>query len=212
MIEQAVLLCAGKGTRLGPITSHTPKPLVQVGGKPFVCWFIEDLVDVGVKDIILLTGYLSDRFNFLRELYPEVRLVKSDVIVNTGVMGIRDLKYKFLLGNGDCYPIFNKSNTLESLLEVTRNPSVCVKVKNDPSIDKGTPFISDCGLATIDKEAVSMGLINCGSFTSMRGLLQDYTIVSNLHINDSDGLEVAERWLSGKTSIVSSQVPTVVNL
>ena len=69
MIEQAVLLCAGKGTRLGPITSHTPKPLVQVGGKPFVCWFIEDLVDVGVKDIILLTGYLSDRFNFLRELY-----------------------------------------------------------------------------------------------------------------------------------------------
>ena len=81
MIKQAVILCAGKGTRLGIVTSHKAKPLVEVANKPFICWILDDLVNAEVKDIVLLVGYMKEQFNFLREIYPEVRLVESDIVV-----------------------------------------------------------------------------------------------------------------------------------
>ena len=192
MITQAVLLCAGKGTRL----ANQAKPLVDAAGKPFITWFIDDLISVGVKDIVLLTGHLGGQFEVLRRDYHEVRLVTSNVMVNKGVLGIPGLASKFLVANGDCYPVFKDSSTLEDLLINSRKSSVCVK-------EKGTG-IWDCGLAVVDKVSVEMGLINCGKFSSMMDILGHFYLDTNLHINDPEGLEGARTWLSGKTSTVSS--------
>ena len=52
MIRQAVILCAGKGTRLGDITEDTPKPLVEVDGRPFLEYSIEKLRSTGIYDIV----------------------------------------------------------------------------------------------------------------------------------------------------------------
>jgi NDP-sugar pyrophosphorylase family protein len=197
VIEQAVVLCAGRGTRLGDITKLQAKPLTEVAGKPFICWFLDDLVSAGIKDIVLLVGYLKNQFNYLTELYPEVRLVESNIVVNKGVLGIKNLDSRFLLSNGDCYPIFRKSLNLENLLESTRRLSLCVKEKVDISI-------GDAGLATVDRASVEMGLLDCSKFSSMRGILADFFIEGNLHINDLDGLKGAETWLSGKISTVTS--------
>ena len=204
MINQAVLLCAGKGTRLGSMTKSRPKPLIEVAEKPFLCWFIEDLVSVGIQDIVLLVGHLKNQFNFLTESYPQVRLVQSDIVVNKGVLGIRNLEYRFLLGNGDCYPIFQDSLGLKDLLQGSRRLSLCVKERPD-----GT--IWDSGLATIDKTSVEMGLLDCGHFSSMRGILADFFLEGNLHINDLEGLEGAETWLSGRTSTVISPQHSMMN-
>ena len=197
MIKQAVILCAGKGTRLGVITSHKAKPLVEVAGKPFITWMIEDLVSAGVQDIILLVGYLKDQFNFLREVYPEVRLVESNIVVNKGVLGISKLEYKFLVANGDCYPLFREGESFSDFLDGTRRPSIGVKERNSE--------LKDCGLAVVDKDSVEMGLLNCERFSSMIGLLKPFVLEGNLHIGDPEGLEGAETWLSGNTSTVSSQ-------
>lgn len=204
MIDQAVLLCAGKGTRLGNITSNTPKPLVPVMERPFLFWLLDDLVEAGVKDIILLVGYLGPQFKYITELYPRVRLVESNVVVNKGVLGIRGLNSRFLVANGDCYPIFYREEPLEALLEDSRRPSLGVKETSEGSV-------KDCGLAIVDKDVVSMGLLNCGNFSSMRGILGDFYLEGNLHINDLDGLKGAETWLSGKTSIVTSRQLSPVN-
>jgi len=197
MIKQAVILCAGKGTRLGAITSHKAKPLVEVAEQPFVCWLIDDLVAAGVEDIILLVGYLKDQFNFLEESYAEVRLVESNIEVNKGVLGISGLKFKFLVANGDCYPLFREGESFSDFLDGTRRPSLGVK-------EKGSE-IKDCGLAVVDKDSVEMGFLNCGKFSSMRGILKPFMLEGNLHIGDPEGLEGAETWLSGNTSTVSSQ-------
>ena len=202
MIDQAVILCAGLGTRLGELTKSQAKPMLEVAEKPFVSYLIDDLIEVGVKDIVLLVGYLEHKFEPLKEKYPEIRLVQSDKIVNTGVLGIKKLKYKFLVANGDCYPIFKESYGLQDLLSGIERPTICVKEKNGS--------IGDCGLATVDKDSVEMGLVNCGNFASMIGLLQNYFIQDNLHIGDPDGLKGAETWLSGNTSTVSSQSPMLM--
>lgn len=60
MITQAMILAAGKGTRMQPLTLTTPKPLIDVAGKPLIVWHIERLAQAGIRDITLNAGYLAD--------------------------------------------------------------------------------------------------------------------------------------------------------
>ncbi len=50
---KAMILAAGRGERMRPLTDHTPKPLLPVGGKPLLQYHIEALVDAGVEDIVI---------------------------------------------------------------------------------------------------------------------------------------------------------------
>lgn len=59
-ITQAMILAAGKGTRMQPLTLRTPKPLVPVAGKPLIVWHIERLAQAGIRHITLNAGYLAD--------------------------------------------------------------------------------------------------------------------------------------------------------
>jgi len=57
MIRQAVILCGGLGTRLAPLTANTPKPLLRVGGTPFLDVLLFELGRHGLKRILLLAGF-----------------------------------------------------------------------------------------------------------------------------------------------------------
>lgn len=57
---QAVILAGGLGTRLKPFTEDYPKPMFEIGGKPFIVYLIEQVYSWGIKDIILLLGYRAD--------------------------------------------------------------------------------------------------------------------------------------------------------
>jgi len=57
---QAVILAGGLGTRLRPLTEKCPKPLVEVGGKPYLSWQLKYLKKQGFKKILILTGYLGE--------------------------------------------------------------------------------------------------------------------------------------------------------
>lgn len=57
---QCVILAAGKGTRLRPLTEHTPKQLVTVLGKPLIDYIVEAL-PTAIDELIIVTGYLEDQ-------------------------------------------------------------------------------------------------------------------------------------------------------
>ncbi|MDZ4741987.1 MAG: sugar phosphate nucleotidyltransferase [Verrucomicrobiota bacterium] len=57
---KAVILAAGKGTRMGALTKDLPKPMVEVNGKPVLLHIIEGLRDAGIKDIFIITGYCAE--------------------------------------------------------------------------------------------------------------------------------------------------------
>jgi glucose-1-phosphate thymidylyltransferase len=57
---KAVIPLAGKGTRLRPHTLHTPKPLLKVAGKPVLAYILDDLVALGVEEIVFIVGYLRE--------------------------------------------------------------------------------------------------------------------------------------------------------
>ena len=56
-----MILAAGRGKRMRPLTDHTPKPLLQAGGKPLIVWHIERLVAAGLSDIVINCAWLAER-------------------------------------------------------------------------------------------------------------------------------------------------------
>ena len=58
---RAMLLAAGRGERMRPLTDTTPKPLLEAGGKPLIVWQIERLVRAGFDDIVINISYRGDQ-------------------------------------------------------------------------------------------------------------------------------------------------------
>ena len=54
-----MLLAAGRGERMRPLTDHTPKPLLEVGGKPLIVWHIENLVRAGICELVINHAHLG---------------------------------------------------------------------------------------------------------------------------------------------------------
>lgn len=57
---KAMILAAGLGTRMRPLTLYKPKPLLEVGGKPLIVWHIEKLKSIGVSEIVINSAWLAD--------------------------------------------------------------------------------------------------------------------------------------------------------
>ena len=59
-INQAVILAAGRGTRMRELTAEVPKPMIEVRGKPVLQYIIEGLRDAGIRELLVIVGYHAD--------------------------------------------------------------------------------------------------------------------------------------------------------
>ena len=59
---KALILAAGLGERMRPLTDTPPKPLLRVGGKPLVEWHLEKLAALGIRDVVINTSWLAQQF------------------------------------------------------------------------------------------------------------------------------------------------------
>lgn len=63
---RAIILAAGRGERMRPLTDNTPKPLLEINGKPLIQYQVEKLVSAGINDIVINHGIMGERIeNFL---------------------------------------------------------------------------------------------------------------------------------------------------
>jgi MurNAc alpha-1-phosphate uridylyltransferase len=58
---RAMILAAGRGERMRPLTDTCPKPLLPAGGKPLIVWHLEALAEAGIRDIVINHAHLGDR-------------------------------------------------------------------------------------------------------------------------------------------------------
>jgi len=61
-MKHALIFAAGLGERMRPLTDHTPKPLLEVGGKPLIVWHLEKLAAAGVHYVVINTSHLAEQF------------------------------------------------------------------------------------------------------------------------------------------------------
>ena len=134
---KAMILAAGLGTRMRPLTNHTPKPLLKIGGKPLIVWHIERLRDAGFRQIVINVAYLGQQIiDYLGDgsefgVQIEFSDEQNEGALETAggiVKALPLLSDTFLVVNGDVwtdYP-FEHSYTLEegclAKLILVKNP------------------------------------------------------------------------------------------
>lgn len=76
-VRQAIIMAAGIGSRLRPITLHTPKPLVKVHGVRMIDTVLRGLLEQGIAEIYIVVGYRKERFAALKRDYPQIKLIEN---------------------------------------------------------------------------------------------------------------------------------------
>lgn len=76
-VKRAVIIAAGFGSRLLPITLSTPKPLVRVKGQRIIDSLLDALVAQGIEEIYIVRGYLGEQFDQLLYKYPTIRFIEN---------------------------------------------------------------------------------------------------------------------------------------
>lgn len=188
--QQVVILVGGLGTRLGSLTSETPKPLLDIAGRPFVDYLIYNAIRFGFRDFLLLAGYrahkISAYVDATRALLPAGCSIDLSIeLEQLGTAGaIRyaagRLQERFLLLNGDS---FLDTNWLD--LMVALGPSAPLTVMAlRPAEDT-----SRYGVVTIQGDRITgftergsrhRGLINGGVYLVDRRILSDLPEVGSL--------------------------------
>ena len=106
-MRHAVILAAGKGRRMLPLTKDTPKPLLIINGKPFISYLLDNLEKAGYEKVILVVHYLKEKIEkFLEEKKYEFEVVLIDQgeALGTGhAVNIvkNSVKGEFVVINGD---------------------------------------------------------------------------------------------------------------
>lgn len=113
-VDNAIILAAGYGSRFEPLSHYLPKGLIKIKGEVLIERIIRQLHEKGIQDIVVVTGYMADKFSYLQDKYAIEMIHNKDYMTCNNISSIyyaRDyLKNSYILGCDNWYSenIFNK--------------------------------------------------------------------------------------------------------
>jgi NDP-sugar pyrophosphorylase family protein len=162
---QSVILAGGAGTRLYPLTLNTPKAMIEINGKPFILYIVEELKKYGIKDFVFCIGYLADKF---KDFFGDGSRygINISYSVEKEFMGTgsalkiaeRYLKKDFFVINGDTYLPINYISVYKSFKN-SRKTGLVVLYDNNKKIAKPNIAINEKGIVTayVKREKLKRG-------------------------------------------------------
>ena len=179
---QALILAGGEGTRLRPLTSTFPKPVVPLVGRPFISYMLEWLRHHGVEDVILGCGFMADRVRSVlgdgSGLGIRLRYLEEPRPLGTGgaLKFAEDLlDERFFMLNGDVLADFDLTAQLEAHERVGAQATIALVPVDDPSAYGLVRMGPDGAVsAFVEKPApdqMDTNLINAGAYILERSVL-----------------------------------------
>ncbi|MGA9699090.1 N-acetylmuramate alpha-1-phosphate uridylyltransferase MurU [Acinetobacter sp. ANC 3781] len=185
---KAMILAAGQGTRMRPLTLYKPKPLLEVGGKALIVWHIEKLKQMGVTEIVINSAWLADVLIGIlgdgSQFGVKILWTREDQGLETagGIINALPLlgTEPFILVNGDVWTTFDFAHLLHIPLE--QDLAHLVFVTNPVQHPKGDFTLSNGRAYTFEQEQTGEALT--------------YSGIAVIHPKMFDGLEAGKRPLA----------------
>jgi len=185
---KAMILAAGQGTRMRPLTLYKPKPLLEVGGKALIVWHIEKLKQMGVTEIVINSAWLADvligTLGDGSQFGVKILWTREDQGLETagGIINALPLlgTEPFILVNGDVWTTFDFAHLLHIPLE--QDLAHLVFVTNPVQHPKGDFTLSNGRAYTFEQEQTGEALT--------------YSGVAVIHPKMFDGLDAGKRPLA----------------
>lgn len=172
-VRRAVILAAGFGSRMIPITLNTPKPLVRVKGERIIDSLLDAISEAGIQEVIIVRGYLSEQFDQLLYKYPHIKFLEN--------------------------PIYNESNNISSLLVARyflRNAYICeadLLIQNKSVIKKYQYASNFLGFPVKRTDDWCFSLRDDGSISGLKiGGTDCYQVYGISYWSAEDGAKLAD--------------------
>ena len=141
-INKAVVLAAGRGTRMGKLTADLPKPMIEVRGKPVLLHILEGLRDAGIREFLIVVGYRGDTVrNFLGDgSRYDIAIQYATQTVQDGTGRVVDLardfvkETPFILSYGD---ILVDPANYKRMVNLAENVEATITVIRGEDVSKG---------------------------------------------------------------------------
>ena len=154
-IDKAVVLAAGRGTRMRELTVDLPKPMVQVRGKPVLQHILEGLRDAGVRKFLIVVGYHADA---VRNFFGDGARYNTEIqyaaqVVQDGTGRVVDLARNFventpfILSYGD---ILVDATNYKRLVDLPDNIEAIITVTRGEDVSKGGAVFLNDGMELVD--------------------------------------------------------------
>lgn len=102
MQQEALIMAAGLGTRMLPLTEKTAKPLIPVCGTTMLETVIQGLLKNNVSRIFIVVGYMKEQFDFLAKKYPNIVIVENkEYLQKNNISSV--MAAANLIGENDCF-------------------------------------------------------------------------------------------------------------
>ncbi len=148
-INKAVVLAAGRGTRMRELTAEVPKPMIEVRGKPVLQHIIEGLRDAGIREFLIIVGYRADA---VRKCFGDgssysISIQYATQTVQDGTGRVVDLARGFV---GDCPFILSYGDILvdpanyKRVVDIPEHVEAIVTITRGEDVSKGgAVFLND---------------------------------------------------------------------
>lgn len=151
---RALLLAAGLGTRLQPLTKYLPKCLVPIHGRPLIDYWLENLLDHGVEEVLINTHYMASMVQKYLEQstwLPYIKIVHEEILLGTGGTILRNRHFfkdeAFLVAHADNLTIFEVQDFADQHAKRPKGAELTMMVFE-------TPDPQSCGIVSLDKQGV----------------------------------------------------------
>lgn len=168
--NQVVIMAGGMGKRLMPLTEHTPKPMLKVGGRPILETLISRLQQQGFSEILISINYkgeqIKDYFGDGRMMGVNIRYIEEEKPMGTaGALGIlaENPRHPVLVMNGDILTNVNFENLIDFHYKSKADATMCIR-EYGLEVPYGVVRLNQNNIIAIEEKPVQQFYVNAGIY------------------------------------------------